>query len=1039
MFQLLNRISWMLSLTLWFIWVFFIWILLDEMQWNYAWMLDDDMIIFWIIATYTLWAIIKKVFLSKKHLINRLEFFAQAVEKRWEKKYKNTFSQEKNIISQNKNTHWEETEKITSSYLQHSQEDVIQLACDKISQDSHDIKNNISEKSTHEEKINPENTLTQETNNVFEKIEETKQKSQFEIYMSKFFSENLLAKIGSILVFLWVVFLMSLIWNQIPSIVKILIWFFIWFSTYIAWVILDQKWYTGESKILLWTWILINFLVILAGKYLISGSLNIAENSSAGLLSSTATFILLILNTIFAVATSLVYKSRNILLFGFAFAYLNPFLTWASSDTPYLLVGYSLIISLWAIFIWEKQNDTVLKYCAFIGGNILFLLAPFSENIEWISKIAASGILALTSFYYFYKSDCKHIQNIFIGNYIFIFALLFFGNLENILNISSSFIMYLISVLGFFIWGIFLFLRKKLPNIFPIFLIPLWIFLSQIFTWVDSFITIWFAIFVTTYLISFFILEKYIPNKIKYIFWSVLGIFIIIINAYSFNINIIQSTQTFFTTAIISILFLWAWYYLALKKDLGYLYSIGTFWSILMLFPILTNKVSQNWENILMIWSIITIIIFGLLNILFPFMSKKFRENENNLQNIVIATILWVLFIAFQLYSFWNIYFPGIAIWFTFLAFAGIYFILSYVMTLKLWIQNIKDSADFKNIVMNYLFISISLLTLSIALIFSNNPEIISTAWIFEASILFYFFTKTKENKIFILGMILFIIGTILLGDVSVQTADYLFFIPFALVLWAYIFNIKNLDYLETSQWKVIHDIVHIAWMAILWVLLIQIIPSTGQWYSFIWISIFLIILALLYAKLSSHILKLIIIFSIWMLSLYHIVSFESIVSLIDTQNLEYLRVLQYGTFAIISAAVFGFTRLNTIKNYNPFLYTIYILYTLMIVSLFIYDIFEITFAVTIFWWIVASLFLLFGISKNKIKLRTLWLYLLSLVLWKIFIYDIWYWLDDAISRVFALIFIGILMIIISTQYSRKYGNNIAWEFDIKNLYNTKK
>ncbi|MGB2110903.1 MAG: hypothetical protein ACPHY8_03230 [Patescibacteria group bacterium] len=76
------------------------------------------------------------------------------------------------------------------------------MACDKISQDSHDIKNNISEKSTQEEEINPENTLTQEKNNVFEKIEETKQKSQFEIYMSKFFSENLLAKIGSILVFL---------------------------------------------------------------------------------------------------------------------------------------------------------------------------------------------------------------------------------------------------------------------------------------------------------------------------------------------------------------------------------------------------------------------------------------------------------------------------------------------------------------------------------------------------------------------------------------------------------------------------------------------------------------------------------------------------------------------------------------------------------------------------------------------------------------------------------------------------------------------
>lgn len=1021
MFQLLNRISWLLSIVIWYIF-------LEVVSFWFLWYSST---IFWIIVGI----IFKQLFLSKDFIMQRLEFFANAIEKRWEKKSENKLSQQ--TTPKNENTFTEKSEKATSSYLQNSQEDVIQLACDKISQDSHDIKKTIWEKKHLEEEKKSEHILSQEKNIISQETEFHKEKSQFEIYVTKFFSENLLAKIGSILVFLWVVFLMSLIWNQIPSIVKILIWFFIWFSTYISWVILDKKWYTGESKILLWTWILINFLVILAGKYLISGSLNIAENSSTGILSSTATFILLILNTVFAVVTSLVYKSRNILLFVFAFAYLNPFLTGASSDTPYLLVGYSLIISLWALFIWEKQNDTVLKYCAFIGGNILFLLAPFSENIEWITKIVASGILAISSFYYFYISSSKNLQNIFIGNYIFIFVLLFFGNLENILSASSGFIIYLISVLGFFAGGVFLFLRKKLPNILTIFLIPLWIFLLQIFYGINDFLTIWFAIFVCTYLISFFLLEKHIPNKIKYIFWSVLWIFIIIINGYSFNIHIINSTQTFLTTAVISLIFLVIWYYLALKKDLGYLYSIGTFWSILMLLPILTNKVSQNWESTMMIWSIITIIIFALLNILFPFVSKKFRENENNLQNIVISTILWVLFIAFQIYSFWNIYFPGIAIWLSFLAFAGIYFILSYLMTLKLWIQNIKNSENFKNIVLNYLFISISLLTLSIALIFSNNPEIISTAWIFEASILFYFFTKTKENKIFILGMILFIIGTIMLGNLSVETANYIFLIPFTLILGAYIFNLKNLDFLKTSQSKVIHDIVHIAWMSILWILLIQIIPSTGQGYSLVGISVFLAILATLYAKFSSHILKLVIIFSLGMLSLHHIVSFESIVYLIDKQNLDYLRVLQYLCFTIISATVFSFTKVNTIKTYNPSLYVIYIFYTLMIISLFILDIFEITFAVTIFWWIIASMFLLFGISKNKIKMRTLWLYLLALVLGKIFIYDIWYGLDDAISRVIALIVIWILMIIISTQYSKKYGNNIAGEFDIKNLYNT--
>ena len=40
----------------------------------------------------------------------------------------------------------------------------------------------------------------------------------------------------------------------------------------------------------------------------------------------------------------------------------------------------------------------------------------------------------------------------------------------------------------------------------------------------------------------------------------------------------------------------------------------------------------------------------------------------------------------------------------------------------------------------------------------TNNPEIISAVWLFEATILFYFFSKAEENKIFTIGIILFII-----------------------------------------------------------------------------------------------------------------------------------------------------------------------------------------------------------------------------------------------------------------------------------------
>jgi len=68
------------------------------------------------------------------------------------------------------------------------------------------------------------------------------------------------------------------------------------------------------------TAILINYLVILSGRYLLGNDVS----SDATLLSVTTTFIFLIFNTVFAVATSLVYNSRTLLIFSFIFAYLNP-------------------------------------------------------------------------------------------------------------------------------------------------------------------------------------------------------------------------------------------------------------------------------------------------------------------------------------------------------------------------------------------------------------------------------------------------------------------------------------------------------------------------------------------------------------------------------------------------------------------------------------------------------------------------------------------------------------------------------------------
>lgn len=111
--------------------------------------------------------------------------------------------------------------------------------------------------------------------------------------------------------------------------------------------------------------ILVNYLVILGGRYLLEGG--------DGYLAVGTTFVFLILNTLFAVMTSLVYNSRTLLVFAFAFAYLNPLLLGESSTEPYTLLGYTMIVTLGALFLSYKKKDEILFPLAFICASVLLL------------------------------------------------------------------------------------------------------------------------------------------------------------------------------------------------------------------------------------------------------------------------------------------------------------------------------------------------------------------------------------------------------------------------------------------------------------------------------------------------------------------------------------------------------------------------------------------------------------------------------------------------------------------------------------------
>ncbi len=121
----------------------------------------------------------------------------------------------------------------------------------------------------------------------------------------------------------------------------------------------------------------------------------------------------------------------------------------------------------------------------------------------------------------------------------------------------------------------------------------------------------------------------------------------------------------------------------------------------------------------------------------------------------------------------------------------------------------------------------------------------------------------------------------------------------------------------------------------------------------------------------------------------------------------------------------------------KTFLNIPYIVYLFIITTQFVYDLSDNSiFSITIYWSLWAFVYISNGISKDNQTRRTVGLYILAGVILKILLYDVWFGINDAILRVVALMFVGGLMIYISTLYSRKYPGNLLKEFNLSNLNN---
>jgi len=903
MFKLLNRFAWILSLSFWFIIAF---VIIGSKGYRINW---EDIFFswfFWIIA----WLIIKKILFSKNFIQNRLEFFANSLKENYLENKKET---KENVL--------EKTKK--ENIINKDSNILLDLQKKKIKEEKIEIKD-------------LKNSKNYTKNKNLTLIEEFFNKSTN--YIKNFFSTNLLAKLGWILVFLAVVYFLKWVattfWEIIWPIWRITIWIIIGFIIYLIWVKI-QKSHKNEWVILMGIWILINFAVILAGRYLVWWNWYLTE---------TTTFLFLILNTIFWVLTSLIYKSKTLLLFSFIFAYLNPLIIWAKpTGDPYTLVWYSLIVSLWALFISQKQQCISLFIIAFLAWNFLLIIAPSSDTSWKITKLIAL-------------------------------------NIYNIISILNAF---------------------KLKDKYKLGLE----------------ITFWAA---------FLIIAWYLASI-------------------NYNIVVINNITLYITAIITSLIFLIFAYILSFKKT--YLFSIWTIWTILTLSPLIVNDyhLTQNFipSNISKFnLSIFAIIIFAIINLILPLINKKLFEKKF-LSNLVFWIIPAVLFFTFEIYNYWEIHFPWLIEGFAFLWLAIIYFLEWYFIINKFGIEKVKKDENLKNIFYIFSWISISLFSIAIAFVFSNYPEIITTIWLFETTILYYFYSKTNNIKIFTAATILFIIWLTKFGILLdiVHRWDFKFLISFTIILISFISNLYFINKTEKKAYHNIHHIFHIIWMLIMWWLLLKIIPSTGHGWSMLWISIFITILGSFYAKFNFNFLKITFIIVLTLFSIFHIWELNHIFWRLSYDKKEYLKFLQYIVTIIITSNYFIWNKLNLEKKYNKIILTIVWIYSFIISNLFVLDLFKPIFGfytLTIYWGLIASSLLFYWIQKNIIKYRTIWLYFLILTSIKIFLYDIWQ-IWNTNSRIIVFAILWVIFIILSTLYTKRFWDNMKWEFDFKNLSNKKK
>lgn len=848
------------------------------------------------------------------------------------------------------------------------------------------------------------------------------------IWIVSFFADRPLAKIGGILLFLWVLYFFSLIWTEIGSVGKILIWFIFGFSFYSIWVWMDKKWNIWESRTLLGVWIAVNALTILSGRWLLGWE--------DRFFSDTITLIFLLLNTILAVVTALVYGSRTFLVFSFLFGYIIPFISGGSANTPYTLLWYNTLFT-WAWYIlasyliksdaMNKENASWLMKVLIIGSFIVWL-----SNIYQISSFPdLIGYLIITLIILTFGAivDMKYFASRFIplfmiSGYITLFFLMFwkseFGNpLFFIIGIIPlfCFLLFQIVTIGFtFMLSWLLFV----PLIFALALICIF--------GISALISV-IPIILILYIISVILTSNRIPSQIlNFLFFGLAGFLFLSGISIHFNSLFVILEFDRLIISVSSIVFFLFSAGFALHNKNQNLSLIATISTILILSVVLSPLWSLSW----LIWG-----IFISCALVVPFLSGKKTPWIQSVIHIVLLSLFIVLEIAFLGQDIWFL-----AIWTTapgLITLGFIYLILSIGITfyalllvrvstgVTLWeLWNLPEAS--KNITYGIFSVPLSLFSLSIAVIFSDNPWVVTTVWVVESTILAFLYRKVRIDIILGWSIILLLIWLAKLIPFydSIHRGDFLLLVPVSIIMASLCLGVNFIKPRKIGI-HFFYDFIHVAGMIAVLGAFSQIIPVTPYGWSILSAWFLILFFSYIYKKAESDFLALWLLLLIGVEVLFHIFRIWT-----DQLSMSLFPLLiQLSGMLLVMYAAWIFLSWH---KHGILALIITSIGAVIITSLYVNAITHNVFAVTIYLTAIASLFITRWIYMDRSYYRTIGLYIGIFVLAKIFIYDLWVGFDNVTIRVLALMITGWVMIALSQLYGKSVKRTWSDEFSSSNF-----